>query len=115
GPVVATLATLGHAADYSIAALREDAIRVGLDELSLTQRASVVVATHAESDEEALEQVLGSGAGYVSVVASRRRAAVILERLKKRGVPPEGLARLKATAGISIGAVHHEGIAVGIL
>src|SRR5947209_7913356 len=32
GPVVETLASLGHAADYSIAALREDAIRVGLDE-----------------------------------------------------------------------------------
>src|SRR5438445_5248726 len=82
GPVVETLASLGHAADYSIAALREDAIRVGLDELSLTQRASVVVATHAESDEEALEQVLGSGPGYISVVASRRRAAMITGRLK---------------------------------
>jgi len=115
GPVVETLATLGHAADYSIAALREDAIREGLDELSLTQRASVVVATHAESDEEALEQVLGSGAGYVSVVASRRRAAVILERLKKRGVPPERLARLKAPAGLDIGAVTPEEIAVSIL
>src|SRR5256712_6764489 len=115
GPVGEPLAPLGHAADYSIAALREDAIREGLDQLSLTQRASVVVATHAESDEEALEQVLGTGASYVSVVASRRRAAVILERLKQRGVPPEHLARLKAPAGLDIGPVTPEEIAVSIL
>src|SRR5439155_78285 len=60
-------------------------------------------------------QVLGSGAGYISVVASRRRAAVILERLKQRGVPPERLARLKAPAGLDIGAVTPEEIAVSIL
>src|SRR5712691_5069005 len=115
GPVVETLATLGHAADYSIVTLREDAIRTELNQHSLTQRASVVVATHAESDEEALEQVLGTEAGYVSLVASRRRAAVILERLKQRGVPPERLARLKAPAGLDIGAETPEEIAVSIL
>src|SRR5207245_10906268 len=101
-----TFPSLGHASDDSTSARREDAIRGGLDELSLTQRASVVVATHAESDEEALEQVLGSGAGYVSVVASRRRAAVILERLKKRGVPREPHAPPKGPAGLDMRTMH---------
>src|SRR5213593_4776723 len=58
GPVVETLTTLGRAADFMVTTLAPDAIREGLDQLSLAQRASVVVATHAESDEEALEQVL---------------------------------------------------------
>lgn len=115
GPVVETLATLGRAADYSIVALREDDMRTGLDDLDLTRRSSVVVATHGESDEEALERVLGTEAGYVSLVASRRRAAVILERLKHRGVPPERLGRLKAPAGLDLGAVTPEEIAVSIL
>lgn len=114
GPVVETLATLGHAADYSVVSLRADALGT-LRELGLTAEASVVVATHAESDEEALERVLATDAGYVSLVASRRRAAVILERLKHRGVSPERLGLLKAPAGLDIGAVTPEEIAVSIL
>jgi len=115
GPVVETLATLGRAADFTVVTLVADTLQAGLEEQHFTGRASVVVATHADSDEEALEQVLGSGAGYISVVASRRRAAMILERLKQRGVPPERLARLKAPAGLDIGAVTPEEIAVSIL
>ena len=115
GPVVETLGALGRAADYSVVALRADTMQAGLSEVDLTRRASVVVATHADSDEEALERVLRTEAGYVSLVASRRRAAVILERLKQRGVPPERLGQLKAPAGLDIGAVTPEEIAVSIL
>ena len=114
GPVVETLATLGDAADYSVVAVREDALTT-LRQLGLTPQASVVVATHAESDEEALEGVLATDAGYVSLVASPRRAAVMLERLKHRGVPAERLGLLKAPAGLDIGAVTPEEIAVSIL
>ena len=115
GPVVETLATLGRAADYSIVALRADAVREGLSQLDLTRRASVVVATHADSDEAVLERVLRTQTGYVSLVASRRRAATIVERLSQRGVPVEQLGRLKAPAGLDIGAVSPEEIAVSIL
>jgi xanthine dehydrogenase accessory factor len=75
----------------------------------------VVVATHGELDEEALARGLATEAGYVSLVASRKRAAVITESLKRQGVPPERLGRLKAPAGLDIGAVTPEEIAVSIL
>jgi xanthine dehydrogenase accessory factor len=112
GPVVETLATLGRAADFTVVSLADDALPAQLD---LTTRAAVVVATHADTDEDALARVLESDAGYVSLVASRRRAAVILERLKQRGAAPERLSRLKAPAGLDIGAVTPEEIAVSIL
>jgi xanthine dehydrogenase accessory factor len=115
GPVVETLATLGRTAGHSIVAISEDAMRSELSRLDLGRRASVVVATHGDSDEEALAHVLGGDAGYVSLVASRRRAGVILERLKQRGVPAERLGRLKAPAGLDIGATTPEEIAVSIL
>ena len=115
GPVVDSLVTLGRAADFAVVPLRDDAALADLGELGVTRHASVVVATHADSDEEALERVLATGAGYVSLVASRRRAGVILERLRQRGVPPERLGVLKAPAGIDIGAVTPEEIAVSIL
>ena len=112
GPVIETLATLGVASDFAVVTLAEDALPA---ELGLTGRAAVVVATHADTDEDVLARILESDAGYVSLVASRRRAAVILERLKGRGAPPERLARLKAPAGLDIGAVTPQEIAVSIL
>jgi len=115
GPVIETLATLGRAADFSIVTLGEDPLPAGLAPLGLTRRASVVVATHRDSDEEVLDRVLRTDAGYVSLVASRRRATAIIERLKQRGAPPEHLGRLKAPAGLDIGAVTPEEIAVSIL
>jgi xanthine dehydrogenase accessory factor len=114
GPVVETLATLGRAAGYSVVPL-DDAGGGGLDALGLGRRASVVVATHADSDEDALERVLRTDAGYVSLVASRRRAAAILERLRQRGVPSDRLGRFKAPAGLDLGAVTPTEIAISIL
>src|SRR6266478_128587 len=115
GPVVETLATLGRAADLSVVTLAAEGLETGLDQHHLTQRASVVVATHADSDEDVLDRVLRTDASYVSLVASRRRAAVIFESLERRGVPPERRGRLKAPAGLDIGAVTPEEIAVSIL
>jgi xanthine dehydrogenase accessory factor len=114
GPVVETLATLADAAGYAVVTL-DDAATRELDGLALGRRASVVVATHADADEDALERVLSTEAGYVSLVASRRRAAVIIERLRQRGVPPERLGRLKAPAGLDLGAVTPAEIAISIL
>jgi xanthine dehydrogenase accessory factor len=115
GPVVETLAVLGRAAGYTIQALPADALSEGLSGTDLNPRASVVVATHGELDDEVLARVLAEPVGYVSLVASRKRAAVIVESLRRRGVAPERLERLKAPAGLDIGAVTPEEIAVSIL
>jgi xanthine dehydrogenase accessory factor len=113
GPVVDTLAALGRAVDYTVTV--RDADPRALDGLALTPRASVVVATHGEVDEGMLERVLDTGAGYVSLVASRKRAAAVVESLRGRGVPVARLGRLKAPAGLDIGAVAPAEIAVSIL
>jgi len=115
GPVIETLATLAESAGYGVATLPGDAIGAALGGLALGSDSSVVVATHGELDEDALAQVLATPAGYVSLVASRKRAASILETLHRRGVPREQLGRLKAPAGLDIGAVTPEEIAVSIL
>jgi len=113
GPVVDALATLGRAADYAVVTVSGRSAE--LEQLRLTPRASVVVATHADSDEDVLAHVLTADVGYVSLVASRLRAAAILARLVARGVPPSRLGRLKAPAGIDIGATEPAEIAVSIL
>ena len=115
GPVIETLATLARSASYEVATLPGETLAAGLRGLALGPDSSVVVATHGELDEDALTQVLATPVGYISLVASRKRAASILETLHRRGVPRERLGRLKAPAGLDIGAVTPEEIAVSIL
>ncbi|MGH7367765.1 MAG: XdhC family protein [Candidatus Rokuibacteriota bacterium] len=115
GPVIETLAALAERAGYEIAVLPGDAVAVALRGLTLGADSAVVVATHGELDEEALTRVLATPAGYISLVASRKRAATIVETLTRRGVPVAHLDRLKAPAGLDIGAVTPEEIAVSIL
>ena len=75
----------------------------------------VVVGTHGSGDEEALEQILRGGAGHVSLIASRKRAAAITRTLAERGVAADRTRRLKAPAGLDIGATTPSEIAVSIL
>jgi xanthine dehydrogenase accessory factor len=115
GPVVQTLAALGRATDFAVVVLGVETGLEGLARLELTPRASVVVATHGSFDEDALEDLLRREVGYVSLVASRKRAAAVIDTLRRRGVPPERIGRLKAPAGLDIAAVTPEEIAVSIL
>jgi xanthine dehydrogenase accessory factor len=114
GPVLDTLAALGRAAQFDVTVV--DAAALGQSaSLALTAHTFVVVATHGTADEEALAQALASDAVYVSLVASRRRAAAVVERLTRRGLAPERLGALKAPAGLDIGAVTPEEIAISIM
>ncbi|HSF06081.1 MAG TPA: XdhC family protein [Methylomirabilota bacterium] len=114
GPVLDTLAALGRATRFDVTVVDVAALGQSAS-LALTANTFVVVATHGTADEEALAQALASDAVYVSLVASRRRAAAVLERLKHRGLAPERLGALKAPAGLDIGALGPEEIAISIM
>jgi xanthine dehydrogenase accessory factor len=125
GPVVETLAGLATTAGLAVVLVEREttprAVPAGavvvsdLARVAVTPETSIVVATHGRFDEDALEQALGSDAAYVSLVASPKRAAAVVEALRARGVPGTSLARLKAPAGLDLGAVTPEEIAVSIL
>jgi xanthine dehydrogenase accessory factor len=76
---------------------------------------AVVVAAMGTGDEEVLERALESGAGYVGLVASTRRATAVLETLRDRGVPEDELARVRSPAGLDLGPLPQEEIGVAIL
>jgi xanthine dehydrogenase accessory factor len=76
---------------------------------------AVVLATMGRGDEEGLEAALASPAGYVGLVASARRASVVLERLRERGVDEEQLARVRSPAGLDLGPLPQPEIAVAVL
>lgn len=84
-------------------------------ELAVPAGAYVVVATHGHYDEPALETVLQSDAAYVALVASRKRGAAVREYLRGSGLTSERLDRLRCPAGLDLGAVAPEEIALSIL
>ncbi|MCI0547546.1 MAG: XdhC family protein [Candidatus Rokubacteria bacterium] len=107
GPVVEALARLGEGAGFLVV------VTEGTP--AVPAESSVVVATHGRFDEDALAHALSGEAGYVSLVASPKRARAVREALLARGLPEEALGRLKAPAGLDLGAVTPEEIAVSIL
>ena len=125
-PVALTLARLAGAIGYqTIVALpgptadRPDepieAIEsFDLSDLHLSDRDSVVVATQGQRDREALQHALTSHAGYVGMVGSRAKIAKLTDDLGE-GVPADRLAVLHGPAGLPIGAIDPEEIALSIL
>lgn len=98
GAAVATLDTLD-------AVLREALAHGG--------ECAAVVASQGHYDEPALGAMLGSGAPYVGLVASRKRGATVRAWLAEQRTP--GLDRLRSPAGLDLGGRAAEEVALSIL
>jgi xanthine dehydrogenase accessory factor len=75
----------------------------------------VVVSTQGRGDEAALLAALAVDADYVAFVGSRKKAEALKAALTERGVLAERLATLKAPAGLDLGAITPDEIAISIL
>jgi xanthine dehydrogenase accessory factor len=86
-----------------------------LEAAEVTEQSLVVVATQGQYDELAVDKALGTKAAYVGLIASRKRAAAVLDWLRDVEYTDEMLTRIKAPAGLDLGSLKHEEIAVGVL
>jgi len=77
--------------------------------------AAVVVATQGSGDALGLEAALSSGASYIGLIASPKKSARLRETLKKRGHDTTAVDAIDAPAGLYIGALTAEEVAVSIL
>jgi xanthine dehydrogenase accessory factor len=76
----------------------------------------VVAATRGhQHDEPVIEQAVRSPAAYIGMLGSRRKVAIMWERLRARGATDEMLARVHAPVGLPIGADGPGEIAVSIV
>ena len=75
----------------------------------------VVVATQHKGDHESMTRALKSGARYIALIASRKRARLVLDYLRAQGFGDEDLARVHAPAGLDLGARTPEEIALSIV
>ena len=78
-------------------------------------RRFVVVATQGRGDEAALRAALAVDADYHAFVGSRRKMVALRDKLIAEGLDAARLDRAKAPAGLDLGAITPEEIAMSIL
>src|SRR5262245_26665086 len=110
-PMAHTLADLARALGW-----RAGLVTAGeLTAAAASERSMVVVATQGHGDEEAVEQAVAARPAYLGLVGSRRRGAAVLGYLADRGLPADQLDRVRVPAGLDLGHITHQEIAVAIL
>lgn len=109
-PAVHTLVTLAETLDWRVDVVGED-----LDMPDVSPATAIVVATQGHFDEPSVEAALGTDAGYIGLVASRKRADTIVGYLHDRGLDDQQLSRVVAPAGIDLGHIAHNEIGVSIV
>jgi xanthine dehydrogenase accessory factor len=75
----------------------------------------IVVATQGKGDSAALKAALKASSAYIAFVGSRKKAEALRRELTEAGVNAERLGAFKAPAGLDIGAVTPDEIALSIL
>jgi xanthine dehydrogenase accessory factor len=75
----------------------------------------IVVSTQGRGDEAALQAALVVEADYVAFVGSRRKGEALRAALARHGISRERLAALRCPAGLDLGAIGPEEIALSIL
>jgi xanthine dehydrogenase accessory factor len=75
----------------------------------------VVIATQHKGDHRSMAKVLESEVGYVALIASVKRARLVLDHLRGEGFSDERLACVHAPAGIDLGARTPEEIALAVM
>lgn len=78
-------------------------------------RRFVVVSTQGKGDEAALREALAIDAAYRAFVGSRRKMAALRAKLVADGVKATAIDSVKAPAGLDLGAITPEEIAMSIL
>jgi xanthine dehydrogenase accessory factor len=128
GRIAETLATLGNLMDFRVTVNDPGAERSAfpladklvLEDFDLTEtpigsKSYVVIATQHKRDHLWLRKALDGNAAYVALIASRHRAKLVLDYVQEEGIPAEKAATVWAPAGLDLGAVTPQEIALSVM
>jgi xanthine dehydrogenase accessory factor len=125
-PVALSLAAQARTLGYHVTLAAPAADLIGAPEVEMLidsfqigdlpeARRFVVVSTQGKGDEAALRAAISTDAIYHAFVGSRRKMASLRHKLIAEGADPLALDRVKAPAGLDLGAITPEEIAMSIL
>jgi xanthine dehydrogenase accessory factor len=86
------------------------------DQIPVEKDTFIVVATRGHNhDLDAVKAALGTDAGYIGLLGSRRKKGLLSNALKESGFSSADIARVIIPVGVAIGSVTPEEIAVSIM
>ncbi len=106
-PVAEALSSLAPEFHWSVDA--------GNPEYHAASQKVIIVATQGQGDLAALERALSEGPDYIAFVGSKRKYSALSKKLIEKGFEAANVDAVKAPAGLDIGAVTPEEIALSIL
>ncbi|MGR3344214.1 MAG: XdhC family protein [Paracoccaceae bacterium] len=127
-PIAQAILPLAKALGYRVvvAALSEDLEKIPgaamyldgfqIDALKLSSNDAAIVTTQGKRDRDALRAVINSQAGYIGMVCSRKKLKSLKDALVAEApAMTHGFTRLHAPAGLHIGAVGPEELAMAVV
>jgi xanthine dehydrogenase accessory factor len=75
----------------------------------------VVVATQHRGDHQSLSRLLMTDVGYIALIASSKRAGLVMEYLRNAGLGEIAVNRIRAPCGLELGARTAEEIALSVM
>jgi xanthine dehydrogenase accessory factor len=130
GRIAETLAVLGQITGFSVTVADPGAtgeafptadrfVSAGFNsaEINIGPHTYVVVATQHKGDHLSIKKAIEGGAAYIALIASKTRAQLVFDYLAAAGIDESKLtqARVRAPAGLDIGAQTPEEIALSIM
>jgi xanthine dehydrogenase accessory factor len=86
------------------------------EDLSVGEETFVVVATRGHNhDLDAVKAALRTGAGYIGLLGSRRKKALLFKALRESGIDQEDVDRVITPVGLDIGSRTPEEIGISIM
>jgi xanthine dehydrogenase accessory factor len=75
----------------------------------------IILATQSSGDHQSMKRILSSGKGSISLIASHKRAKLVLDYLRDDGFGKDVLDRVRTPAGLDLGAQTPEEIALSVI
>jgi xanthine dehydrogenase accessory factor len=122
-PTVIALSKMGEHLGYEVYALAPGIFELDLpdrvtkmEEFSIIEGPCVaVVAAQGNGDLQALKAALASKPEFLSLIASKKKSKSLLKQLANEGIRQDEIDSIKFPAGLDIGAVTPQEIAVSII
>ncbi|MDD4569830.1 MAG: XdhC/CoxI family protein [Tepidanaerobacteraceae bacterium] len=87
-----------------------------LGKVHIDENTCIVIVTHAHKyDQDALETVIDSDAGYIGMIGSVTKVRTCFENLREKGISNELIDRVYSPIGLDIGGESPEEIALSIM
>ncbi|MFW9930872.1 MAG: XdhC family protein [Candidatus Thorarchaeota archaeon] len=127
GRIVEALVELGYLLNFSVIVSNPLATKelfpkaeqiitdVDTEGLVIGPQTYVVVASQHKNDHFYLKKALESKAPYIALIASKKRTELTFSYVIEMGISPEELKRVRAPAGIDLGGIAPEEIALSVI